>query len=72
MENAVTRVAVLGLDSQVGAQRLARLLVADPLKEKGAWEEELETNPEQGAVLLRYVPLQTWISDILGTGRVGC
>jgi hypothetical protein len=54
VENAVTRVAVLGLNSQVGAQRLARLLVADPLAEKAEWERALETSPEEGAVLLRY------------------
>lgn len=53
VEDAVTRVAVLGLNSQVGAQRLARLLVADPLAEKAEWERELEKDPEEGAVLLR-------------------
>lgn len=54
MENAVTRVAVLGLNSQIGAQQLARLLVADPLGDKEEWESSLEKSPEQGAVLLRY------------------
>ncbi|KAL1593817.1 hypothetical protein SLS60_010549 [Paraconiothyrium brasiliense] len=53
-ENAVTRVAVLGLKSQVGAQRLARLLVADPLADKAEWEKKLEKSPEEGAVLLRF------------------
>ncbi|KAF2448918.1 hypothetical protein P171DRAFT_407223 [Karstenula rhodostoma CBS 690.94] len=54
VENAVTRVAVLGLNSQVGAQRLAKLLVADPLADKAGWERELEKSPEEGAVLLRF------------------
>lgn len=54
VENAVTRVAVLGLNSQVGAQRLARLLIADPLAEKANWEEKLEKSLDGGAVLLRY------------------
>ena len=54
MENAVTRVAVLGLNSQIGAQQLARLLIADPLGDKEEWEGTLEKSPEEGAVLLRY------------------
>jgi hypothetical protein len=54
VEDAVTRVAVLGLNSQAGAQRLARLLVADPLAEEAEWERALEKSPEEGAVLLRY------------------
>ncbi|KAL5452456.1 hypothetical protein PMIN07_002131 [Paraphaeosphaeria minitans] len=54
VENAVTRVAVLGLNSQIGAQRLARLLIADPLADDAYWERELENNPEEGAVLLRF------------------
>ena len=54
VDNAVTRVAVLDLNSQVGAQKLARLLIADPLSEKAEWEKELEKGAEEGAVLLRY------------------
>ena len=54
VENAVTRVAVLGLNGQVGAQRLARLLIADPLAENAEWERKLEKDSEEGAVLLRY------------------
>lgn len=57
VENAVTRIAVLGLDSQVSAQRLAKLLIADPLAEKGKWEDDLEKTPEEGALLLRYEDL---------------
>ncbi|KAF2646580.1 hypothetical protein P280DRAFT_494923 [Massarina eburnea CBS 473.64] len=53
---AVTRVAVLGLNSQVGAQKLARLLVADPLGVEGQWERELEKvgETDASAVLLRF------------------
>lgn len=47
---------MLGLNSQVSAQRLARLLLADPLGKEEGWERELEEgNEEDGkAVLLRY------------------
>jgi hypothetical protein len=53
-ENAVTRVAVLGVSSQAGAMNLARALLADPLVEEAAWERELEKGSEEGAVLIRY------------------
>ncbi|KAF2685293.1 hypothetical protein K458DRAFT_365612 [Lentithecium fluviatile CBS 122367] len=53
VDNAVTRVAVLGLSSQVGAQRLVRALLADPLAGEQGWEGELEKVGEEGAVLLR-------------------
>lgn len=46
--------AVLGLNSQIGAQRLARLLLADPLGQEEEWEKELDSAGEE-AVLLRYV-----------------
>lgn len=54
-QDAVTRVAVLGLDSQLNAQRLARLLLADPLGAEEPWEKELEKDGEveKGAVLLK-------------------
>lgn len=52
-EDAVTRVAVLGLNGHAGAQRLARLLVADPLAEEAEWEKELENGTDEGIVLLR-------------------
>lgn len=51
------RVAILGLGAQDTARQLARLLLADPLKEKGRWEDELEQSKARtgtGAVLLRY------------------
>jgi hypothetical protein len=45
---------VLGLNSQVSAQRLARLLLADPLGAEEQWEKALETSDESGrAVLLK-------------------
>lgn len=53
-ENAVTRVAVLGLDGQASARRLARALLADPLVAEDAWEIHLENGEEDGPVLLRY------------------
>jgi len=36
------KTTVLGLNSQVSAQRLARLLLADPLGNEEGWEQELE------------------------------
>jgi hypothetical protein len=53
-DNAVTRVAVLGLNSQISARRLARALLADPLSREEAWEHELENGKEDEPVLLRY------------------
>jgi hypothetical protein len=37
---------VLGLNSQTGAQRLARLLLADPLGTEEQWEKELERSSD--------------------------
>ncbi|PVI00454.1 hypothetical protein DM02DRAFT_563051 [Periconia macrospinosa] len=55
-DEAVTRVAVLGLNSQVGAQRLARLLLADPLGKEEEWEKELDGSSDgnTSAVLIRF------------------
>ncbi|KAK8208087.1 hypothetical protein IWZ01DRAFT_520613 [Phyllosticta capitalensis] len=52
----VVRVAVLSLGDQRAAKRLVRLLLADPLADKGAWEEELEKNASANgqAILLRH------------------
>ncbi|KAK8238660.1 hypothetical protein HDK77DRAFT_274840 [Phyllosticta capitalensis] len=52
----VVRVAVLSLGDQRAAKRLVRLLLADPLADKGAWEEELEKSASGNgqAILLRY------------------
>jgi len=53
---------VLGLNSQLGAQRLARLLLADPLGAEEQWEKELLKAGGGGggggerAVLLKYGP----------------
>ncbi|KAH7071303.1 hypothetical protein BKA63DRAFT_517701 [Paraphoma chrysanthemicola] len=53
-QDAVTRVAVLGLNSQLSAQQLARLLLADPLGSEEQWEKELGKTNDQRAVLLKY------------------
>ncbi|EMD67169.1 hypothetical protein COCSADRAFT_34026 [Bipolaris sorokiniana ND90Pr] len=55
-QDAVTRVAVLGLNSQLSAQQLARLLLADPLATEGQWEKELAKAGvgSENAVLLKY------------------
>jgi hypothetical protein len=55
-EDVVTRLAVLGMSSQRSAQRLARLLLADPLSNTENWEKQLEQTDEgdDRAVLLRY------------------
>ncbi|KAF2179855.1 hypothetical protein K469DRAFT_640682 [Zopfia rhizophila CBS 207.26] len=52
-QDAVTRVAVLSLTSQRSAQKLARLLLADPLAAEGQWEHQLEAlGDEDGRALL--------------------
>ncbi|KAF3045962.1 3',5'-cyclic-nucleotide phosphodiesterase (PDEase) (3':5'-CNP) [Didymella heteroderae] len=55
-QDAVTRVAILGLNSQVSAQRLARLLLADPLGNEEGWEQELEKagDGNERPVLLKF------------------
>ncbi|EKG19130.1 hypothetical protein MPH_03651 [Macrophomina phaseolina MS6] len=46
---------VLGLGDQAPAKQLASLLLADPLTDKGSWEEALEQRETDGqAILLRY------------------
>jgi hypothetical protein len=47
------------LGSQLSAQRVARLLLADPLGSQERWEEELEKTEfqDEGAVLLRYAAI---------------
>ena len=49
--------AVLGIEDQAGARRLARVLLADPLAKEPPWEKELlDTDDADGkALLLRYV-----------------
>lgn len=53
------RDTVLGLNNQVSAQRLARLLLADPLGNEERWEKELEKagDGDERAVLLKWVHL---------------
>ncbi|KAF2492123.1 hypothetical protein BU16DRAFT_446850, partial [Lophium mytilinum] len=54
-ENAVVRVAVLGIGGQAHARKMARLLLADPLGGEGAWEQRVESGEVEGkGLLLRY------------------
>lgn len=55
-DDPVVRIAVLSLGDQRAARRLVRLLLADPLADKGSWEDELEQSGSGNgqAVLLRY------------------
>ncbi|KAK7545169.1 uncharacterized protein J3D65DRAFT_51391 [Phyllosticta citribraziliensis] len=55
-DDPVVRIAVLSLGDQRAAKRLVRLLLADPLADKGSWEDELEQSGSGNgqAVLLRY------------------
>ncbi|KAL6722327.1 hypothetical protein ACLMJK_001434 [Lecanora helva] len=54
-EDPITRVAILGVNGQTGARRLARALLADPLASEQQWESELLKNGEidEKAILLR-------------------
>ncbi|KAF2462771.1 uncharacterized protein BDR25DRAFT_308152, partial [Lindgomyces ingoldianus] len=56
VEDPVVRVAVLSLSDQRCAQKLVRLLLADPLSAEGLWEKLLEASEDEvgRAVLLRY------------------
>ncbi|KAK3076273.1 hypothetical protein LTS18_013452, partial [Coniosporium uncinatum] len=51
--DAVVRIAVLAIGDQTAARQLVRLLLADPLGEKEAWEKELESGGDGRAVLIR-------------------
>ncbi|CAF9914719.1 MAG: hypothetical protein ALECFALPRED_009680 [Alectoria fallacina] len=54
-ENAVTRIAVLGLNGHSGPRRLARALLADPLAPEQRWENQLTADDtDERALLLRY------------------
>ncbi|KAM0802916.1 hypothetical protein BDR22DRAFT_100772 [Usnea florida] len=54
-ENAVTRIAVLGLNGHNGPRRLARALLADPLASEQQWEKQLTADDDdERAILLRY------------------
>ena len=54
-KDVADRNVVLGLNSQVSASRLARLLLADPLGNEEAWEKELVKvdDANERAVLLK-------------------
>ncbi|KAF2269435.1 hypothetical protein CC78DRAFT_487054 [Lojkania enalia] len=56
VQYAVVRIAILSLNRQRNARRLARLLLADPLGDEGQWEKKLEHEEDEcgRAVLLRY------------------
>ncbi|KAJ5494915.1 hypothetical protein N7539_000031 [Penicillium diatomitis] len=56
-EAPLIRVAVLGLDNAEAARKLVRLLLADPLGPREAWEDILqsyEADPSRG-LLIRYI-----------------
>lgn len=57
----LTQMTVLGLNSQTSAQRLVRLLLADPLGAEEQWERELGKagDGNEKAVLLKYAVIPT-------------
>ena len=70
----LTLCLVLGVNGQSGARRLAKVLLADPLKEEQAWERRLaDTEDDDGrALLIRSVHhcLETLhLIVALGTGK---
>ncbi|ORX97181.1 hypothetical protein BCR34DRAFT_578119 [Clohesyomyces aquaticus] len=56
VEDPVVRVAVLSLSGRENAQRIAQLLLADPLGVERQWEKQLQTTnvEDEKPVLLRY------------------
>ncbi|KAF7715690.1 Uncharacterized protein PECH_008517 [Penicillium ucsense] len=69
-EAPLIRVAVLGLDNAEAARKLVRLLLADPLGPREAWEDILqsyEADPSRG-LLIRYGDVSESIpNDLLPT-----
>ncbi|EFR01009.1 hypothetical protein MGYG_04011 [Nannizzia gypsea CBS 118893] len=55
-ENPLIRIAVFGVGDTQTSARLVRLLLADPLGPKEAWEDQLgsRTSNESGSFLIRY------------------
>ncbi|OKL64480.1 hypothetical protein UA08_00299 [Talaromyces atroroseus] len=55
-EDPVIRVAILGINDVRATRRLVRLLLADPLTEKQAWEDLIESYgiEESNGLLIRY------------------
>ncbi|KAF3892553.1 hypothetical protein GY631_4151 [Trichophyton interdigitale] len=55
-ENPLIRIAVFGLGGTQTSARLVRLLLADPLGPKEAWEDHLDSraNHDSGSFLIRY------------------
>ncbi|KAL4805977.1 hypothetical protein BDV18DRAFT_15323 [Aspergillus unguis] len=68
-EEPLIRVAVLGLNDVAAARKLVRLLLADPLKEKGDWEDMLEDVAGNGdlerGLIIRYGEVAESISNHL-------
>lgn len=53
-ETPVTRIALLGLNVQDTARRIARLLLADALEDEQAWEKQIIQHEGSHGILLRY------------------
>ena len=53
-ENPVTRVAILGLNVQETARRIARLLLADALEDEQSWEKQILNHEGSHGILLRF------------------
>ncbi|KAI9780510.1 MAG: 3',5'-cyclic-nucleotide phosphodiesterase (PDEase) (3':5'-CNP) [Candelina submexicana] len=56
-EDPVVRVAVLGINNELGVRQLVRLLLADPLAAAGKWEKQLQTlrQGDGRGLLIRYL-----------------
>ena len=53
-ENPVTRIAILGLDVQDTARRIARLLLADALENAQPWEEQILVHEGRNGIVIRH------------------
>ncbi|KAJ9661522.1 hypothetical protein H2198_001902 [Neophaeococcomyces mojaviensis] len=53
-EKPVTRIALLGLNVQDIARRIARLLLADALEDEQAWEQQILRHKGTQGILIRY------------------
>ncbi|KAI9707634.1 MAG: hypothetical protein M1836_000595 [Candelina mexicana] len=56
-EDPVVRVAVLGINNELGVRQLVRLLLADPLAAAERWEKQLQTLSQDDGrgLLIRYL-----------------
>ncbi|KAL9618118.1 MAG: hypothetical protein Q9160_007125 [Pyrenula sp. 1 TL-2023] len=57
-EKLKTRIAVLGINGTSAARLITKLLLADPLKEKEAWEDDLDISTSASGILLKYGELR--------------